>query len=147
MKALAIFLIVILSFFNEATASSPIAYNAILAMVVIELVFAFSVGLTCVIFSFNLLRTLKAPDAMENIPNGNLPPSRIGSFSNLPPQQDIYNPLITDYRTFNENSMQQRRISTGSEMDVEEQIPGYTGYAQNSLVGIIYTFSGYLRLW
>ena len=51
----------------------PIGYQAILALVCVELVFAFGVGLTCVIFSFNMLRALRGSDG-DSLGVGELPP-------------------------------------------------------------------------
>ena len=43
-------------------------------LVILELVFAFSIGLICILFSISLLRALRCPDI--DVSNGVLPPSR-----------------------------------------------------------------------
>ena len=54
--------------------SAPIGYDAIVAMVVVELVFAFGIGISCILFSFNLFRELYKDDSMEDeLLAGNLP--------------------------------------------------------------------------
>lgn len=64
-------LLSLFSLFASISASS-IGYDTILAIVVVELLFAFAVGVICIIFSFNLFRSLKAqeyaPPLMENLP-------------------------------------------------------------------------------
>ena len=45
---------------------SPLNYDAIFIVVIIELVFAFSVGITCIIFSFNLLRELSVTSSASH---------------------------------------------------------------------------------
>ena len=57
--------------FVSAVQHSPISYNALLVLVAVELVFAFSVGIICVIFSFNLFRALS--DLETALPIGDLP--------------------------------------------------------------------------
>ncbi len=57
-------------------AASPVAYNTILVIVIIELIFAFAIGVVCILFSFNLLRALKDASA-ETLTSGDLPP-RVG---------------------------------------------------------------------
>jgi hypothetical protein len=66
--------------FVDAVSHSPISYNTLMVIVVLELVFAFSVGIICVIFSFNLFRALS--DLDQNLPIGDLP-SRYGKRSSL----------------------------------------------------------------
>lgn len=41
---------------------SVISYEFILAFVIIELVFAFSIGVTCILFSYYLFRAIKQTD-------------------------------------------------------------------------------------
>ena len=50
----------------------PIGYDAILAVVIVELVFAFGIGISCIVFSFNLFRELNNSD-VDVSPVGDLP--------------------------------------------------------------------------
>jgi hypothetical protein len=85
-------------------AASPVGYNTILIIVIIELIVAFSIGVVCILFSFNLLRALKDA-APETLSSGKLPPRRNDALTVLPPKhyyagnvpstnQFQYNPLI-----------------------------------------------------
>ena len=51
------------------------SYNAIMLIVLLELLFAFGVGVVCVVFSFNMLRALYT-DSSSDISAGHLPHSR-----------------------------------------------------------------------
>ena len=56
-----------------------LGYDAVLAIVIAELVFAFSVGLVCVIFSLNLFLSLKDSQdtsSLEHLTAGDLPRPR-----------------------------------------------------------------------
>ena len=56
-----------------------LGYDAVLAIVIAELVFAFSVGLICVIFSLNLFLSLKDSQdttSLEDLTAGDLPRPR-----------------------------------------------------------------------
>ena len=57
----------------NASSASPVAYNTILVIVSIELIFAFMIGVVCILFSFNLLRALKDASP-ETLSAGDLPP-------------------------------------------------------------------------
>ena len=50
----------------------PIGYDAVLAVVIVELVFAFGIGISCIVFSFNLFRELNNCD-VDVSPVGDLP--------------------------------------------------------------------------
>ena len=57
--------------------SDALGYDAVLAIVIAELAFAFSIGLVCIIFSFNLFRALKdSGEEYSDLPIGDLPRSR-----------------------------------------------------------------------
>ena len=56
-----------------------LGYDAVLAIVIVELVFAFSVGLVCVIFSLNLFLSLKDSQdsvSLQHLIAGELPRPR-----------------------------------------------------------------------
>lgn len=126
---------------TRAVASStaaPIAYDAILALVIIEVVFAFSVGIICIVFSFNLLRALKdvPTEQMDRLSVGNLPPSR-------PTQQGRAGSVDSNTGLLPRAS-NTRHPSQDSEMDSEVQLPGYEPPPPES---IFETFASYLRWW
>jgi hypothetical protein len=157
--------------FTMASSSSPIAYDIILAVVILELIFAFSVGLVCIIFSFNLIVALKdtSNEVIDTLPEGDLPPSRISlhqrgsSFdvNNGNNNRDTFDESsggnsravggggsagYSDYKTFhNVARTPTNRASFASEMDVE------TGVLQNnnnnSFKELFNTFYNYIRLW
>lgn len=60
---------------------SPIGYDAVLAVVILELLFAFGIGISCIIFSFNLFWEVSSGD-VQGLPVGDLPNrmSHRGSF-------------------------------------------------------------------
>lgn len=53
---------------------TPIGYDAVLVVVLIELIFAFGIGISCIIFSFNMYREVSlSGDKMDTLPVGELP--------------------------------------------------------------------------
>lgn len=55
-------------------ARSPIRYDAIFIMVVVELFFAFAVGIACILFSLNMFRALnRSPEVYRSLPIGDFP--------------------------------------------------------------------------
>lgn len=52
---------------------SPIGYDAVLAVVVVELVVAFAIGISCILFSFNLFRELSNDELEVDLRGGDLP--------------------------------------------------------------------------
>jgi hypothetical protein len=116
-----------------------IAYHAILAVVITEVVFAFSVGIICIVFSFNLFRTLKETPSEEinSLPVGSLPPSRLTNMRS--PGASFSSPPDTTYNAFSRQSEPAEDL----EMDSEEQLPGY----QPPPESIFETFGTYLRWW
>jgi hypothetical protein len=150
--------------------SSPVAYDIILAVVILELIFAFSVGLVCIVFSFNLIVALKdtSNEAISTLPEGDLPPSRVSlhqrgnSFdvNNGNSNRDTFdessggNPRtggagsagFSDYKTFhNVVRSPTNRASFASEMDVETGV--LENHNNNSFKQLFNTFYNYIRLW
>lgn len=74
-------LVFIYTIFPMCSGASSIQYDAIFALVVIELVFAFGVGLSCILFSINLIRAINDPSPFH-VPIGTFPKSRASSCSN-----------------------------------------------------------------
>eukprot|EP01039_Chlorochromonas_danica_P003219 gene3216-3525_t len=121
-----------------------IDHNVIIAIVAIELAFAFSVGIVCILFSFNLLRAIKESPDEDNLTltHGNFPPSRGllrgNSFAvNNTTTEEII-PFTTDHG---------RQMSKESELD-EEIVIDPQVYAQSTTsLGLVQSFASYLRLW
>lgn len=59
---------------SSAFARSPLRYDAIFIMVVVELSFAFAVGIACILFSLNMFRALnRSPEVYRSLPIGDFP--------------------------------------------------------------------------
>jgi hypothetical protein len=128
-----IFLLTISSF-NVIEAASPVAYNTILVIVILELIIALIIAVVCILFSLNLLRALKdsSPDILHSMSSGDLPPSKHqqrlqqqGIFNESLSYQ--YNPLIIrdsnlDLSQFHDTLMEPHRISVDSEFDIERPL-------------------------
>jgi len=52
---------------------TPLGYDAVLAVVVVELVVAFAIGISCILFSFNLFRELSNDELEVDLRGGDLP--------------------------------------------------------------------------
>jgi hypothetical protein len=50
-----------------------LGYDAVLAVVVVELVVAFAIGISCILFSFNLFRELSSDELEVDLRGGDLP--------------------------------------------------------------------------
>jgi uncharacterized membrane protein YgcG len=81
-KKILALLVVASSFFcstvqaDESSEEKGVAYDTVLAIVVLELMFAFGVGIVCVVFSLNLVRSMKdAREVLDYLPDGELPPN------------------------------------------------------------------------
>lgn len=142
-------IVLLCGIFLQTVQSSPIGYDAILAIVIIELLFAFSVGLACIIFSFNLLRALKeSEEDYSRSKIGTLPSRVSGSSSNKKNNAWQSTESLFDYRTFEEtNGSGRRHQSIGSEMDEERQSEYDEASANNGIWRSFKTFGGYLKLW
>ena len=128
-----------------AAASNNIGYDAILAIVIAELVFAFSVGVVCIVFSFNLFRTLKESSEVS-MSTGDLPPrgGKTSSQSNLNGAGDPY-----DYSTFHERETYS--FGSEAEMDYEGRADGAAEPEEEAKDGdfsaVVSTFTSYLKFW
>jgi hypothetical protein len=63
-----------------------LGYDAVLIIVIAELVFAFGVGVGCVLFSFNLVKTVYKSE--ENA-------LQVGQFPLSPPRENMLNPILS----------------------------------------------------
>lgn len=166
-RASGILIFVAVAGLSAVEAASPVAYNTILVIVVLELLFAFSIGVICILFSFNLLRALKdsPSEVLHSMSAGELPPSRRSQSAFVAQEpQSGYNPLLMgsdsggDLSDFHDaedfHPAYQRQPSTESEIDVErrlsvargsEAVPSTGG--TSGVMGVISTFASYLKLW
>lgn len=117
-----------------------ITHDVILAVVAVELLFAFSVGITCIIFSFNLLRAIKESAESEQLTLGQGDLPLFGGSaqrpSNLAQQEEV---TLLESGTTVTSTAPTRMMSQGSEMDYEDP--------QVGSLGVYHTFVSYLRLW
>ncbi len=137
------------------TSASTIGYDAILAIVIAELIFAFSVGVVCIVFSFNLFRTLKHSHEDNDLSRGDIPSRHFTSGGNI--KNSSQNNLVNGVTDPNDYSTYQERetYSFGSEaeLDFEGRIDGAaTGGDErdsegNGMVAVFTTFASYLRPW
>lgn len=141
--------------FTSASTSSPIAYSAVLAIVIIELIFAFSVGIACIFFSFNLFRALKdSPnDLISSMPEGYLPPrapnrniSSDSFYSSSSTTNPIHNstipPSLSNPNSGSHPEVGNRFLNQDELLDEETQVA--TPQPPQS---IFQTFYSYIRIW
>ena len=67
-------------------ARSPIGYEAVMILMSLELIFAFSVGITCIVFSVNMFRALTREgetSTYSSLPVGDFPLPPVSSSQNL----------------------------------------------------------------
>jgi hypothetical protein len=65
-----------LSYLSCVRATSA-GYDTILTIVIVEVIFAFVIGVVCILLSFNLFRALKdSPESYTGLPVGEFPLSR-----------------------------------------------------------------------
>jgi hypothetical protein len=133
-------------------ARSPLGYDTVLVLVIIELSFAFAVGLSCVIFSINIIRALHSSSEVYELPTGDLPPSRKPSQSTgfvvtaTPGISTTVNPAAgsgLQYRTFGDEGGDEYEI----ELEIDSTAAGIRPAAQGGLWPLLQSFADYLRLW
>lgn len=143
-------LLCVATLFASASAESAAGYNVILTIVIVEVIFAFMIGVVCILLSFNLFRALKdSPDTYTGLPVGEFPLSR-GSNYNFQNEFEAVSTEEGGYESDPGNQRDPRLGSFGSdaEMDFEGVAEGYDPRTANSnLVGVLRTVVGYLRLW
>jgi hypothetical protein len=110
-------------------------HNVVLSIVIVELVIAFSVGVMCIIFSFNLLRVIKdSANANLTMTTGDFPPSHSSNLRSI---------SESDYSAIPDEELRRVR-SESSELDFETQLEPDS---ESGTWGMLHTFGGYLRLW
>ncbi len=153
---LAVGLLLSLPTLTSASSSSPIAYDIILVIVILELIFAFSVAVVCILFSFNLIITLKdsSNEMISSLAVGDLPPSRIAQHQQRDSDYagrttfDEDRAAALDYKTFRDNAGGRGHgASFASEMDIERQLSGYEPRNENKFAALFNSFYNYIRLW
>lgn len=142
------------------TVSASVTYDTVLTFVILELVFAFGVGIVCIIFSFSLVRSLgESKETMHQLPDGDFPSnvkSKAGrksvmAFQQNQNQSQTYNNLQEDGSFMRSvqglpriNNVLERSGDNLSEMDSETQPHDEDAAPQPGLVS---TFTSYLKLW
>ena len=134
----------------SARAESAAGYNVILTIVIVEVIFAFMIGVVCILLSFNLFRALKdSPDTYTGLPVGEFPLSR-GSNYNFQNEYEAGSSeeVWRDSEPANQRDPRMGSFGSDAEMDFEGVAEGYDPRTANSnLVGVLRTVVGYLRLW
>eukprot|EP00600_Ochromonadales_sp_CCMP1393_P006523 CAMPEP_0174953778 /NCGR_PEP_ID=MMETSP0004_2-20121128/46_1 /TAXON_ID=420556 /ORGANISM="Ochromonas sp., Strain CCMP1393" /LENGTH=149 /DNA_ID=CAMNT_0016201495 /DNA_START=50 /DNA_END=499 /DNA_ORIENTATION=+ len=145
----------------RGSTTGTIGYDVILAIVIIEVLISFSIGVVCILLSFNLFRALKdLPNVYTGVPVGEFPLSRGTSLENMleSTSGDGYSD-IADYSTFpppsqNEHSgPRDTRFSSygGSEDGLlyEDALdPGEGGAdEEQTLWAIARSVAAYIRIW
>lgn len=125
-------IVVLLSLFRQASCNH-IGYAAILSIVIVELVFAFSVGVICIVFSLNLFRALK--ESEQPMTYNTMPTLATTGNSQIFSE----NTDNSDYRTFNDGHMSDLDLEVDTEGLLEEQED-----SQHGITGIFKTFTSYL---
>ena len=143
-------LLCVLALVCSVSAESAAGYNVILTIVIVEVIFSFMIGITCILLSFNLFRALKdSPDSYTALPVGEFPLSRGSNYNFADYDTESGNPNAGDHDS-DQGARDPRMGSFGSdaEMDFEGVAEGYDPRTANSnLAGIARTVVGYLRLW
>ena len=127
---------------------SPLGYDAILVMVIIELFIAFAVGILCIIFSCNLYRAVK--DSETTLRYGDLPPRAF--YSSKPNKFPIENESIIEnlnnksYQDFERKHPNYNTHDESYDMEYETESIDPQGQPKGFLT-IMESFTEYLRLW
>ncbi len=134
MKFLLLFLTLIIGQIKlvDCISHSPLKYDAIFVIVIIELVFAFSVGIVCIIFSFNLLRAVSQTD--NNAVTLSPRKFNYSRLSNVVDHTSSSRSLSSDHEFFYD--------SDDGELDYES-----TPKASSTITSMLKSFTDYLRLW
>jgi hypothetical protein len=134
--------IILLTRVSAADTKEKASYDTVLAIVIVELVFAFMVGIVCIIFSFNLFRTIQnSKDTMENLAVGDLPRIETGrpSYSSNHSIQHISENMV--YKTFNGAAARTPSVDNVSEMDSEVQLEG------TQPPTLLQSFASFVKIW
>jgi hypothetical protein len=150
-------------------ARSPLGYDTVLVLVIIELSFAFAVGLSCIIFSVNIIRALQESTSDYQLPTGDLPPSRRATSQNLKSNlvgedartytvasSTVGATTAADYRTFDDDGEYEIELEVDTNgvsrpppvpadaplNPVHVEVPQPGGILQ-----VVQSFADYLRLW
>ena len=163
------FLLLVLLLPVYVLARSPLGYDTVLVLVIVELSFAFAVGLSCIIFSVNIIRALQESTSDYQLPTGDLPPSRRATSQNLKSNLGVGQETTTcavsstvgaitaaDYRTFDDDGEYEIELEVDTNgiarpppvpadaplNPVPMEVPQKGGILQ-----VVQSFADYLRIW
>ena len=160
-------LILSLTFLSSVLSQSKITYNIVLIFVILELVFAFSIGLICILFSYNLFKAIKESESSQDIAeyadnmSYNSIHSSIYGTHNLEnggeTKGNNHNYDLTKYHdvhgdiTYDRHDTGSGENDEDSEYDYEKELDdesqGEGEYGEVSIGSIIQSFTPYLKLW
>lgn len=102
---------------RQVAAQSTLSYDAVLTIVIIELVLSFSIGVTCILFSYNLFRAIKDSE------NENLE-ADVGS--GLARRRSPYG-SVDDLDNFSRSEMRGDRLLDGNIGGTRSEVRGLVG--------------------
>ena len=127
-------------------------------MVIVELIFVFGVGISCILFSINLVKTLRVEEAVHTqsfVTTGNFPPplssprasDRDGRFSDkieAGMNEDVYNII--------RNSESKAALLESDEVfsprsSVDGGTSPTTAHTPNTFYNVLKTFTPYVKFW
>lgn len=124
----------------EARSHSPLGHEAVLVIVTVELVIAFTVGILCIIFSCNVLRAIT--DYSEDaLPPGSLPPSR----SHLILQKVVSSNRMFPLAILNNDNIKNSYPDEADELEFDTE--SNTDVERRGFFAIVRAFTEYLRIW
>lgn len=127
-----------------------IGYTSVLIIVIIELTFAFGVGVGCILFSFNLLRSVySAEENTYATASGAFPRAKSTTVMDNSESRSTLDEPLFEYNTF-DDSQQVTSMSETSLMSPSGSID--RGYNQErnhpqTVFGIVKTFTDYMRIY
>mmetsp|Transcript_14321 Transcript_14321/g.21445 ORF Transcript_14321/g.21445 Transcript_14321/m.21445 type:complete len:157 (+) Transcript_14321:58-528(+) len=145
------FLLLSLSMLPITSAETTLGYATVLIIVIVELTFAFGVGLGCILFSFNLVRSVYGADAEQTagISAGQFPRAKeslsglsSGMESTSSARTTLDEPLC-DYNTFDGQQADALEALVRRESSDEVE-PDNT--QNRNVFAILKTFTDYMRI-
>jgi hypothetical protein len=122
-----------------------INYKTVLVIVIVELVFAFSIGLMCIIFSINLFRAIKESESVEDLDgNGK---QKLEDLSHSPNSCSYGSVSSSEYYDITPTEDVIIYIDEDEpEMDLERKL-NETGNYSTGMGSVLMSLGPYLRLW
>ena len=123
-------------------------------IVIIELIFAFGVGLSCILFSFNLVKALRINEESQSI----LAPDNIGPISRTTAPEAVQNNtaisshfVVVDHPVSRDSTVPSYSTFNGGADDAdlldEERDAMEDGSNISLMEGILRNFTDYVRVW